>query len=153
MKQGIKRILSLILLSSIAAGSFSCSSESPETTQPSDSGSPEVTEPADPVAGREAIDDELPDRNYENAVFTIATEADFDWTILQDEASGDVIDDAIYKRNLAVEERFNIELQLMADDFITISNKVTNIVQSGDNSLDLCMTHVVQTGNMALNGL
>lgn len=156
MKQGTKRTLSMILLSAMIAGTVSCGSGSGDTENTTASGNdsqPDITEPVDPIAEREAMDDELPDITYDNAPFTIAVETDFDWTILQDEASGDVIDDAIYKRNLAVEDRFKIELQLVTGDHASLNSKISNIVQSGDDSLDLCMTHVIQTGNIALNGL
>ena len=146
----------MILLSAMLAGTVSCGSGSGDTENTTTSGNdsqPDITEPVDPIAEREAMDDELPDITYDNAPFTIAVETDFAYTILQDEASGDVIDDAIYMRNLAVEDRFKTELELVTGDHASLSSKILNIVQSGDDSLDLCMTHVIQTGNLALNGL
>ena len=143
-----------MLLTAMIVSAVSCGGEvSPSDTSASDTTAPAETTPADPLAERDALDDGLPDKTYGGATFTVATETGLEWTVIQEESTGDVIDDAIYKRNLAVEDRFKIKLELLTDSHIELSKKIANIVQSGDDAVDLCMTHVVMTGSVAMNGI
>lgn len=154
MFKSAKRSLSIMLLTAMIVSAVSCGSESSQSdTSAPDTTVPAETTPADPLAEREALDDGLPEKTYGGATFTVATETGLEWTVIQEESTGDVIDDAIYKRNLAVEDRFKIKLELLTDSHIELSKKIANIVQSGDDGVDLCMTHVVQTGSVAMDGL
>lgn len=70
MKQGTKRTLSMILLSAMLAGTISCGSGSGDTENTTASGNdsqPDITEPVDPIAEREEMDDELPDKKIGRA--------------------------------------------------------------------------------------
>lgn len=102
---------------------------------------------------RTAVSDNLPTKNYNGEDFVIATETGAAWTVFQEESTGDVVDDAVYKRNLAVEDRFGVKIQYISDTFSELSKKIVSMVTSGDDEIDLCMTHVVQSGKNALDGI
>lgn len=153
MQKSAKRPLSIMLLAALLVSAASCGGEvSPSETSAPESTAPEVTTPADPRTERESIDDGLPDKTYGGATFTVATETGLDWTVIQEESTGDVIDDAIYNRNLAVEDRFKVKIEVLTDAADAMQAKITNIVQAGEDAVDLCMTHVVMTGSVAMNG-
>ena len=146
-----KRFVSIILLLSLILSTAACGSEggSSETTTATENVT-ETTAPKEDENSRESISDGLPEKNYNGATFTIATETGNEWMVIQEESTGDVVDDAVYKRNLAVEDRFGVKFEVISDGHVEISQKVNNMVQSGDDSIDLCMTHVVQSGMMAM---
>ena len=150
-----KRFVSLLLLMSLILSAVSCGGGAgQDETTPSDStssSSGETTAPLDAKAEREAISDGLPEKNYNGATFTIATETGNEWMVIQEESTGDVVDDAMYARNLAVEDRFGVKFEVVSDDHVKMSQRVSNMVQAGDDSIDLCMTHVVQSGMTAMN--
>ncbi|MBE6658185.1 MAG: hypothetical protein E7604_07055 [Ruminococcaceae bacterium] len=59
-----------------------------------------------------------------------------------EEATGEVLNDAIYERNLAVEEALNIDINGVTFGYIdTIYPKIRQDVQAGDNAFDLALTH------------
>ncbi len=99
------------------------------------------------------LPDDLPDENFDGYEFMIATETENEWMVLAEEATGDVVDDALYERNIAVEERFNVKFTTLTGDHTSLGNLITSSVQAGDDEIDLCCTHVVNTGSLALNGL
>ena len=142
-----------LLLTALITSTVACGSETPpaETTA-SDSTSTETTA-LDALAERAAVSDGLPVKNYGEETFTIATDIGSEWIVIQDESTGDVIDDAIYKRNLAIEERFKVKLNCISDEYKEILKKVTSMVQAGDNEIDLCMTHVVASGEYSMNNI
>ena len=149
-----KRFVSIMLLLSVVLSAASCGDEggsSDTTVSPDDvTGTTAPQENEDP---RGSVSDDLPEKNYGGAVFTIATETGNEWMVIQEESTGDVVDDAVYKRNLAVEDRFGVKLAVITDGYTEISQKISNMVQSGDDSIDLCMIHVVQAGKTAVNDI
>lgn len=143
-----KQIISLMLLASLLV---SCG-EAQVTDDGDQTSSLDTTTQAD-GNDRESLDDGLPEKDYGNESFVIATEKDFEWMVCQEESTGDVIDDAIYARNIAVEDRFKIKIEYISDDYSALSKKIVSMVQSGDDEVDLCMTHVVESGKNALEGM
>ncbi len=88
------------------------------------------TETTDPYA------DDLPEMNYEGYTFTIHSQSRTwyhgSWTT--EEATGEVLNDAIYNRNLKVAERFNIQL----DELVSTSNDdAKTVIMAGDDAYDI----------------
>ena len=57
------------------------------------------------------ISDNLPEMDYESIDYNVLAAAEQWIEFYESELTGEVIDDAVYKRNLAVEERFDIKLK------------------------------------------
>lgn len=111
------------------------------------------TEELDPIEARKAIADNLPAEDYEGADFNILARerADFVKDIgVGTEETGDVIVDAIYQRNAAVEDRFNITLT--ADHAPDPISKLRGTVQAGDDAYGVMLDHVINAGSAALEG-
>ena len=69
--------------------------------------------------------------------------------------NGDLINDVVYRRNIAVEEKYNCKIQMdalpEADE--TAPNKIVEkSVKAGDKSYDLLMTHLMHGISTAANG-
>lgn len=137
-----KQIISFMLLAALLTSCGETVSDLPTDSDNSENTSQSI----DQDESNQEISDNLPEKNYNGDTFVIATEDDFTWMVYQEESTGDVIDDAIYKRNLAVEDRFGIKIDYISDTYTDLSKKIVNMVSSGDDEVDLCMTHVIQTG-------
>ena len=105
---GIKRFSALsaaamLLIASLAACGESESSNPAVTTAPS--GEEAVTEAEETLSDiemRALLADNLPEADYGGYNFRIVTEADQEQFLVVEEATGDVINDAVYERNQRV---------------------------------------------------
>ena len=147
--------VSLLLLCAMLASMSACSDApvSEDTTSAPDTTAP-VETAGDIYSVRAAEDDNLPDKDFGGEEFTIAT-----YTALLDdyeieEMTGDVMDDALYNRNLAVEDRFNVKLAYSYDDnYMSATSAIRANVLAGDDAHDLVAHHIVDMGAMAAEGL
>ncbi len=108
---------------------------------------------------REAIREEIPaDANYEGYEFRIQSrDADHHMKELTAEAeNGETINDAVYKRNTAVEEKLNIKIKPIYESEAPEDNPPKLLRQSimaGDDYVDLALVHTIQAGILAADGL
>ncbi len=135
MKRSISLILALLMLLSAAA----CSA-------PDDAGSADETNAAAttpetaPVDPREAISDGLEGVTYDGSTFTLyCREGSFGENYFVEEETGDVVDDAVYKRNLTVEERMKVEIvpSYRTEDRGTNLTFLDQTIRSGDSTCSL----------------
>ncbi len=102
---------------------------------------------------RRAVSDDIPALNFDGTHFRSITQDSTVNDIWVEAETGDVLDDAIYYRNRAVEERFNIVIdEAKAVPFGEISTHVKNSVSAGDDAYDLVIGQMEQTGQDALGG-
>ena len=123
-----RRILTALLASVMLLPSLAACGE---TTDPADTtGSSQTTSAEE---GENTIpDDELPDDlkyNGEKITFISVNAMDYD------ELTGDAVEDAIYERNKAVEERLGVEIEVIHDE--TPIDKVVTAVSSGNDDYDV----------------
>lgn len=151
----MKRITAMLLLAGILGASLaSCGdgAEKPADVQ-TDSTTEEETEPLDALDARKLLDDGLGEHNFDGYKFRIVTYSGHGDHYYIEEPTGDTIDDAVYARNLAVEERFNCEITLASEEDTTITNNlISNTAQAGEDAYDLASYHVVFMGKLAPNG-
>ena len=84
------------------------------------------------------IEYEFPHEDYNGHTFRILTRGPYVTEMDSEELDGEILNDSIYARNLAVEERYNITIEAYAtDDDGHGPTSVRKIVQSGDTSTDL----------------
>ena len=138
MKHNGKRFLSLLLSLLLTSGLISCG-ESPENAEPST----EV-----PSDGAEAVvEEEAPDilagLNYGGATFSILTsdtEISSNYMIQgSGELTGDNVNDAVFERNLAVEEAMGVSFEYTTSNnaWSDVFAAAQKLVLSGDCSYDL----------------
>ena len=151
-----KSLISLLLLAAMLAGTISCggTADTPEETPQADESESVQTETTSELDARKAIDDELPDEDFEGAVFTILTYDQCKSDVYSEEANGEVINDAVYERNQTVSERFNTEIEVNS---LATNSEVTNFinttVMAGDEAFQLVSNHVVQLGSIVMQDL
>ena len=84
---------------------------------------------------RRLIPDNLPDRNFEGKTFRVACEENKLFEITSEDLTGEVTNDAIYNRNLAIEERFGAKVE--AIEVTDAHNQVKTTVTSGSDDYDI----------------
>lgn len=104
------------------------------------------------------ISDGLPEADYEGYSFNILTR-DSDHHIKEVyslELNGEVVNDAVFARNRAVEERFNVAIksvEVAESDESVLTKFITKSVMANDNSFDLALAHTVFAGAVVLEGV
>nr|MBQ4318841.1 hypothetical protein [Clostridia bacterium] len=160
MKRITAFLTALLLLLPIAAG---CASEtSAETETPADSDTSVQTEAAvSAETERSQIKDGLPDDlDFEGRTIRIVHRDDgADLSIEVDcEQTGDVIDEVIFARNLAVKERLNVDIATIPKtDTIHDPNNVNDAVRvsvtAGSDDYDMAFNHMYGTMPRGLEGM
>lgn len=156
-----KKIIALILLAStLYLSSCASSSEPVETT----AASTETTAETTVVTETERLSADLPKNDYDGASFDILTAGNWsnEWTEIDDfyaEAqNGDPINDAVYERNIIIEERYDIainEINYMGNDIGGTgkgANFIKKSVMAGDNSYDASLMGAYDCSTLAYTG-
>lgn len=88
---------------------------------------------ADPLA------DNLPEKNYGGVDFNLLVRTERLYYLEADEENGETLNDAVYKRNLEVENRFNVNLVYtdIASDKNLFSKAVSSSVMADDEGYDI----------------
>jgi len=104
------------------------------------------------------LTDGLPDTDMNGFVFTIhhSTAASISWVNLQLDAEGEdgePLNDAIYRRNRYISERFNMEFKITEDTWGNNGSRLGSVVMSGDNPYDIYFLYgnqvIANIGNIA----
>lgn len=101
--------------------------------------------------------DELGTYDFENRTFNILSRGSSSYEFDATELKNDVINDAVYMRNIAVEDRFhcNINVETVAGDWknrTEFMNYVMNAYQNMPGSFDLVSSHASVMMALALQG-
>ena len=121
-KQAISLLLAALMLASPAVLASCSENEVNNETEPAQTDTqlqPQSveeaeTEPEEDMDSRQSIPDDLPDVKYDGEKFMVLTEAylaGFDYTteILAEDLTGDNLNDAVYNRNVLIEDRFDVK--------------------------------------------
>ena len=153
MKRTITLLIMCCMLICFAACTKPTVNPNDDTTTPGDSQSVspdssgtqnDTTTPADTttaVTNRADVQDNLPEANYNNAIYRILIQnyspAVDDFIV--ESHGGDAIQSAIHAAQLAVEDRFGVRFDFSTDTNQDLNNKIKNIVTSGatEDSFDL----------------
>ncbi|MCL1859048.1 MAG: extracellular solute-binding protein [Oscillospiraceae bacterium] len=146
----IKRLSALIIALVIIISIISCGNDSGNNTKDiknnenngeaemqndAQSGEPEMTDPRD-------IPDNLPEADLGGRDFNILCHEMLTVEFVAEEENGDIVNDALYKRNLKVSERFNANINMINipgtwNDRDSFMGTVRKSVQSGESTYDL----------------
>lgn len=162
----MKKVLALLLaIAMLAASVASCGAKTDTpadtttaptadtTTAPTDTA---TTAPAETLPPE--LQDTLPETTFHDAVFTTLIREETKYEMQSDEISGDLLSDAVHKRNTLVEERFGVDLQVLTEpgDWTkrdTFTARVSNSILGGDHEFDLVMTSDAYLASMPIRGL
>lgn len=138
----ISLILAAFMTSTVLAACTNPAEENETTTVPLEtSSSAQTTTPADTEDINYVL--ELPrNLNYNGAEISLLVEGQ---SFAADEFStsgikGEVVNDAVYERNMAVENLLGVKLKITvasSSDVYDVGNKIRNCVSSGDTSFDI----------------
>ncbi len=112
------------------------------------------TAPADSLEARKLVSDDVPELDFGGEEFCIAFQEYYYTDALPTEAqeTGDTINDAVYRRNMAVEERFNIKIVGFTKPYAEVATTVMNSISAGEDAYDLYINHMIESGKIALAG-
>ncbi|MCL2774075.1 MAG: hypothetical protein FWD71_12085 [Oscillospiraceae bacterium] len=124
--------------------SFSACSSKNSNNNNNETNDGENTTSADSSAEttEQAISDDVPELNFNGETVSILYRDYMQYEVTAEAENGDVINDAVYRRNAKIEDRFNIKFNMIStkgawdykDDF---ENKVKNSVSAGDNEFEI----------------
>lgn len=147
-------VLSVLLVALI--GASSCASETTTNQLGEGVAESEQTVNENIETDRSQISDDLPNVTYNGEDFNILYRNEWAYEFLAEEETGDIINDAIHKRNRKVEERFNISLKLWgiagtwnSSEFRTAVN---NSVLAGDSEYDFIAGYQADMVSPAMEG-
>ena len=155
--------LSLILAALLLSGSAlsSCS----DAGTPGNSDAPEAggitpaaeEQPVEEPAEEEFATDQVPELDFGGATVNMAGQgtagANNELDMWVAELTGDVVSDAIFQRNVAMEDRFKVVIaEPLMNDYTTISNTIKSMVTAGDDTYDFVLNQLAQTSADVLNG-
>lgn len=152
--------ISLILLAaltvSLALSLLACGggdkTTAETTTQADTTKAAEIEEEVDSLTARQKVLDDLPDFDFEGRQWRTLTQTEYAWDVWVEAETGDIVNDAVYQRNRAVEERFNIViLPADAPSYTEASAKIKSTVLAGEDAYDVFQGHMIQTGGDALS--
>ncbi|MCQ2431926.1 MAG: hypothetical protein MJ175_04905 [Clostridia bacterium] len=155
----MKRSLSLCFALLLLAGSMASCGEAAETpTQPQNTAA--VTAPAEtePAETEEVVNLTVSDMGGKDFYIMSKMEGDVNgrWTAIDfaiTEESGDVIDDAIYARDLKLEELFNCHIVNEFYERSTMAQTISKLVQAGDNTYSLFLPNIQESAKLARDGM
>lgn len=158
MKRKFSFLLCLLfVISSFSACSEKASDETDET-QAQASGEETSETASETEEETESFTPDLPSRDFEGQKFTFLTKSNSafgEWSegsIWSDGYTGEVLNDAVYNRNLYIADTYNAEIAVYDPTSDTLIQDVSNAVTSGDNSYDVAMPALNQAGAMVKNG-
>ena len=164
----MKKKLSIILCMILLASAFtSCSEAIQDEPTANDHGATQnqaVSENASsdveeaPEETAESFDPGLPARDFDGDTFTFVTKSQTaftDWaepSIWSDGYNGEVLNDAIYSRNLYISDTYNANIEVYSPNTDSIVSDVQNAVTAGDTTYDVVMPALNHVGSLVRNG-
>jgi len=144
----MKRLISLFLLSVLLLSVFAlaaCPSNGPDG-------------PSDPIdTGEKTFIDSLGDRNYNGDEFTVASGDVFAYEVYAEEDTTDILEEAVYKRNRAIEDRFNVKI--IPDKVVNdgennaLISYFQNAYNGGGGAFDSAMVYVYRAGSLVTDAM
>lgn len=152
MKRAISFIIALLMLSA----SFASCSEKPsdETEKPMNETVASAAESADESetveTDEEKVTDDLPEKDFGGTDFVIYTrDITTHSPFLVEEMNGEELNDAIYQRNLSVEDRFKVKF---SEEMYSDEGKPYTFITAGDNTYSLMNVRCTAANNIAQKG-
>lgn len=149
------RKISLMLALLTLAGAVSCGGEggsNDTTTVGGDTTPADSTDTEPAVTLRTDIDDELPEKNFGGKTFKMITYDTIAADLIAESETGDVVSDAVFKRNQNVAERFNVKIETKGDlSWDSVSGAVRSSVLAGDDEYQLSAGHVMMMSGILMD--
>ncbi len=155
MKQTLILLLALLLLLASCSERADLPEESADGDTVPEETAAETAAPLTEMEKRAQVTDTLPAKDFAGMQFRISTKRGTMYEIDTDEMTGDILNDALYDRNLRIEERFNTEIVPIITEAGDGQTQISNIRKSivaADNTFDLAASYVFTTGALVTEG-
>lgn len=155
MKTIISKTAVILLLASLLISAVSCSSEKGGDTSV-DAGNTAEEVQTEAETEDTYFKEVLVPKDFSGASYTMYLRSDVDTgDFVIEEEDGDIVDDAVYKRNLDVSERFNVVFKYNYDDTQNTTYETPGIqaIRAGDHANDILALHGAHVYHNALQGL
>ena len=159
----LKKLIALFIASMLLLGMFAaCSDNSSTDTAETTKNNTGETVAEDSVTEDTRIYANLPsDLDYGGYEFTVLYWLLESWEttartcrdIYAESQNGEPINDAVYERNMAVEEKFNVKIKLQREDIGTMSTSIRNNIAAGDAAYDAVYPRLVEGASLMSEGL
>jgi len=145
MKRFICILLASLMLLSSAALLFSCGGE--KETNTGTSGEVKKYDEDSLFYERSLVSDDLPEKDFKGRTLRIAALYPGEVYIAEDERNqGDLLKDAIFARNQAVENRFNAKIEVVyTGNYVEVADYASKTVLAGSDEFDLLVGQVLET--------
>ena len=154
-KRILSILLALIMLTSMAAGCASDTDGGADDAAQNQGGADDTAAAEPEIPASDIL--EIPaDVNYEGDTITYLVSTGTNWgneNIVVEELTGETINDSIYNRNIAVEEKLNIVLEQIDCKYDTMQNEVSNVVHAGTGDFDIVMPRLFYYAALAQEGM
>lgn len=155
MKRTISALLLIAMLASVSCGSAGTGNDitSDDTTVS------ESTETSAETNDRENVKDNLPETDFGGDKFTMLVRTERSYEFEAEEENGDLLNDAVYKRNLAVEDRFNIKFDnvlmdsVWGDQATQFTNSLRASIQAGEGAYDIVASYAATIPALVSQGV
>jgi len=150
MKQS--NLISLLLLTALLA---SCGGTAEQTDTTGTSADAESTEPVETE-----LSDDLPARDFGGYEFRLFTNDADVVSYVPETENGEIVNDAVYRRNRSVEERFNVKITAVSSGAVTGAagetahrKSIETRILAGDDAFDLALGNGKQLCGASLGGI
>jgi len=156
-----KKILSFCLLVSLlltaCGGDPGSGNDIAESTDTEDVAA-EPAETEDELSARLKVDDGMGEADFGGYSFRIIADTNASGVNYRyctaEEETGEVVMDAVFRRNSDIAERFNCSIELVyTEEAGSVMNHAVKAVTAGDDAFDLYHSHVIQAANAAINNI
>jgi len=150
----MKRKISVLLAGAVAISMLaSCGGEAGgDSEKGGNDTSAEVTTAKEPT-----VYDYLPEKDYGGRSYHILTSEGWSVDMLTqmyiEEETGDVVGDAVYRRNRTVEEAFNVEIECRTVTYGNLVSTIRQEVQAGETNTDLISHAPTQLAPLSAEGV
>lgn len=143
----------VLLLCALISASCAETSDSPKETDAKTDAKTETAAQSETEEVTKYESDDLPELDFNEYEFTVYREELFCFNGIwdADEEISDTINDAVYRRNLNVEERLNIKFSESVGE--CGSTKIFSTIMAGDDSYDACVNGGVRCITYSAQGL
>lgn len=153
-----KRFIPSVLIFGIMLSVFACSNNAirEESTQPT------INDVAESSDAGDKVDNRFLNVNYDNREFRVYTSVDAsDATNANEfieglgEQTGDIVNDAVYARNLKVEELLGVKLKFIQSSYSydTAANGIRTVIMSGSDDYDLIINDLRAMAALSIEGM
>ena len=144
------RITSLLLASLLLASCSAADMDSTADTTDTAAVTQTAAETADMLDARKELSDNLPEKDYSGQQFHVIVQQYTESDYIAEEETGALINDAVFRRNITVEDRFNVELVIESQESNALSSAVKKAVNAGDDAYQLISNSIVSIAPLAI---